>query len=216
MQRAIARAVRRARPHPGGRACTVPGRGRQPAADREGRRAQSVSIAAASIVAKVERDAMMRECDQRYPGLRPRAQHGLRERRPPRGAAPPGAVRDPPPLFPRDPALAILTCAARLAGVTEEGQVPVKLKQDADKLEKAGKLDRGDRSLQAGRRRQPARLEHHQQDRRPLRQAQQDHGGDRRVREGRRLLREGRLPPEGDRDLEEDQQARRDLPRCPT
>ena len=27
-----------------------------------------VSIAAASIVAKVARDAMMRECDQRYPG----------------------------------------------------------------------------------------------------------------------------------------------------
>jgi len=30
--------------------------------------ALSVSIAAASVVAKVERDAMMREYDQRYPG----------------------------------------------------------------------------------------------------------------------------------------------------
>ena len=71
--------------------------------------AQSASIAAASIVAKVLRDALMERARPRAPRLRPRAQHGLRERGAPPGAAAPGALADPPPdLRRRLPALALL------------------------------------------------------------------------------------------------------------
>ena len=45
------------------------------------------SIAAASIVAKCHRDALMRELDDALSGVRLRAPHGLRDARPSRGAA---------------------------------------------------------------------------------------------------------------------------------
>jgi ribonuclease HII len=48
-------------------ALTVPGVGVQQRPIVKGD-ALSVSIAAASVVAKVERDALMRQCDERYPG----------------------------------------------------------------------------------------------------------------------------------------------------
>ena len=70
--------------------------------------ALSVSIAAASIVAKVARDAMMREWDSAVPGLRPGAQHGLRQRGPREALRRLGPSRDPPAVFPGDPAVAIL------------------------------------------------------------------------------------------------------------
>ena len=93
---------------------------------------------------------------------------------------------------------------------------PVKVKQDAEKLEKAGRLDQaialyrqivednprdwntinkiGDLYAKLNRNREASE----------------------RVRQGRRLLREGRLPPQGHRHLEEDQQARRRRRSSPT
>ena len=45
---------------------------------------------------------MMRECDQRYPGYGLAHNMGYAQRGAPGGAAAPGPVRDPPPLFPGD------------------------------------------------------------------------------------------------------------------
>ena len=56
------------------------------------------SIAAASIVAKVHRDAIMRELDARYPGLRLRAPHGLRDAR---RTSPRSAPHGPSPVHRR-------------------------------------------------------------------------------------------------------------------
>ena len=162
--------------------------------------ALSVSIAAASIVAKVARDAMMRECDRV-----PRAtgspttwatasddhRQALRRMGPSESTAAPSTA----------PSVALL----RVAGLAVAKINPVKLKQDADKLEKAGKLDQAialyrqivddnPRDWNTSRRSGTST---------PLNKMGAASG----VREGRRLLRQGRLPPEGHRDLEEDQQA---------
>ncbi len=116
MRRAVEGLGRAARPACSWTPCTVPGLA-LPAAGRSSRATPSrVSIAAASIVAKVARDAIMRECDLRLPRLRPGAEHGLRERRPSRRPAPAGALRHPPALVRGDPAVALLRTAERDQG----------------------------------------------------------------------------------------------------
>ena len=66
--------------------------------------AKCLSIAAASIIAKVTRDTMMEELARELPGLRLRAPQGLRHGRAPRGDRAPRRHPAPPPLLQVDPA----------------------------------------------------------------------------------------------------------------
>ena len=79
------------------------------------------SVAAASVVAKVARDALMEELDVRYPGYEPGRQQGLRRARAsrrPRGAGP---VPDPPASPSPRAAIASKWRCGRMTARTVEG-----------------------------------------------------------------------------------------------
>ena len=63
--------------------------------------AVAASVAAAGIVAKVTRDALMRRLHRHYPRLRVRSQQGVRHARTLGGAGPPRAHADPSPFLRR-------------------------------------------------------------------------------------------------------------------
>ena len=150
--------------------------------------ALSVSIAAASIVAKVARDGIMRECDARYPGYGLARNMGYASEDHRDALRRLGPVGHPPALLRREnQALAILTRDRRLR-IAWPRSTPSRSSRTPTRTRRPG-ARQGHRALQAARRRQPPRLEHDQEDRGPLRPAQQEHGGERGVREGRRLLR---------------------------
>ena len=166
---------RAARPHPGRRAAPCPA---SPC--------PSAPIVKGDALSRLDRgrlhrgqggagrdDARVRPALSR---LRPGPQHGLRQRRPPRGPAAPGAR-------PRSTAA---PSTGRSDGCSERRGTEGQRGQDQPRQAQAGRRQAGegrqarpgDRPLPADRRRQPARLEHHQEDRGPLRQAEQDARGD--------------------------------------